>query len=100
MTVLKLLPETVPWLQTFVTPAGGEVGKLLLTVTMNIMVTFLPGGMVPRFWLIVSPDWGVSCDFAVIPLPALRDELEAWGPCPESLVPDCSCAGGVICTSE
>src|SRR5262245_10164706 len=80
MTLLKLLPETVPGLQTLITPAGTG----LLPVTWNIIVMLLPAGRVPRAWLIVSPDWGANPeDFKrVPPLPEVEpgDFAETIGP--------------------
>ena len=50
-TGMKLLPETVPWLQTSVTPPGNGSS----TVTSKVMATIWPGFNVSRVTLTISP---------------------------------------------
>jgi len=77
VTGLKLSPVTfapdpVAGLVTLQTPAGNG----LLMVTWNIRVTLSPTGIVPRPWLMVSPDIGDSVDEAP-PFPAFLPGEEA-----------------------
>ena len=59
-TLAKLLPETVPCVESWQT----EAGILLLIVTLNLMVVLLPLGMVKPlpvpFTVTVSPAWVAS----------------------------------------
>ena len=82
LSPVTLAPDPVAGLVTLQTLAGNG----LLMVTWNMRVTASPTGIVPRGWLMVSPDCGDSVDEApTFPafLPVEEEpgvwEAEPWG---------------------